>query len=137
MHTDRKIYTVAELTRLIKSTLEKEVGEVWVEGELSNVRLPSSGHYYFTIKDESSQISAVLFRGNQRGVKFQPEDGILVRVFGEITVYERNGNYQIISRRMEKAGKGALQAQFEVLKEKLRKEGLFAESRKKTIPLPG
>jgi len=131
----QKIYTVTELTRLIKLTLETEFGKVWVEGELSNVRRSSSGHYYFTIKDEMAQISAVLFRGDQRTLKFQPKDGIIVRVFGDISVYERSGNYQIIVRQMEEGGKGSLQAQFEALKEKLREEGLFDEDRKKTIPL--
>lgn len=135
MSDDRKIYRVAELTRLIKSTLETEVGEVWVEGELSNVRRPSSGHCYFTIKDESAQISGVFFRGNQRGLKFKLEDGVLVRAFGEISVYERSGNYQIIVRRIEESGQGALQARFEALKEKLQKEGLFDGDRKQSLPL--
>ena len=134
MTDSRKIYSVTELTRKIKSTLENAVGEVWIEGELSNVRRPSSGHVYFTIKDENAQIAAVLFRGSQRGMSFVPSDGILVRAFGEITVYERNGNYQIIVRRLEEGGKGSLQAQFEKLKEKLREEGLFDESRKRPLP---
>jgi len=131
----RKVYGVTELTRRIKATLESAFGEVWLEGELSNVRRPASGHYYLTLKDESSQISAVLFRGDQRHLTFQPGDGQLVRVFGEISVYERSGNYQIIVRRMEEGGKGALQAKFEELKERLREEGLFDESRKQAIPL--
>jgi len=135
MKSKRKIYNVVELTRLIKSTLEGQVGEVWVEGELSNVRFPSSGHCYFTIKDEYSQIGAVLFRGNRRELKFTPKDGILVRVFGEISVYERSGNYQIIARQMEEGGKGALQARFEALKRRLQEEGLFDDDRKKAIPL--
>jgi len=134
MTQKRKIYSVTELTRKIKSTLENAVGEVWIEGELSNVRRPSSGHMYFTIKDEKAQIAAVLFRGSQRGMSFVPSDGILVRAFGEITVYERNGNYQVIVRRLEEGGKGSLQAQFEKLKEKLREEGLFDESRKQPLP---
>lgn len=135
MSGERKVYQVSELTRLIKSALEHEFGTVWLEGELSNVRRPASGHYYLTIKDESSQISGVMFRGSQRGLKFEPADGVLVRVHGEITVYERGGNYQIIIRRMEESGKGALQARFEALREKLEKEGLFDEERKKKLPL--
>lgn len=135
-HTrEKKIYRVSELTRLIKGTLERTFGEVWLEGELSNVRRPASGHMYFTIKDEHAQISGVLFRGHQRQITFQPRDGLLVRVFGDITVYERSGNYQIIVRRLEEGGKGALQAKFEALKEKLRQEGLFDESRKRTPPV--
>ena len=132
---NRKIFSVGELTRLIKSTLEGTFGAVWVEGEISNLRRPSSGHYYFTIKDETAQISAVLFRGSQIGLKFQPKDGIKVRAFGQISVYEKSGNYQIIVRQMEEGGKGSLQAQFEALKEKLQKEGLFDVARKRPIPM--
>ncbi len=130
----KKIYKVVELTRLIKSTLASCVGSVWLEGEISNVRRPQSGHYYLTIKDENAQISGVLFRRNQRGLTFQPVDGLLVRVYGDISVYERSGNYQIIIRRMEKSGKGELQEQFEKLKQKLLKEGLFDKSLKKPVP---
>lgn len=135
MGDERKIYRVAELTRLIKLALEQKFGTVWVEGELSNVRRPSSGHYYFTIKDEFAQIAAVLFRGNQSGLKFNPGDGMQVRVLGEISVYEKSGNYQVIVRQMEEAGQGALQARFEELKRKLQAEGLFDDERKKPIPL--
>jgi len=135
MNKEPKVYTVTQVTRLIKSALEREFGEIWVEGELSNVRRPSSGHCYFTIKDESAEISAVLFRGAQRNLAFQPKDGVLVRVFGEVTVYERRGQYQVIVRRIEEWGKGNLQARFEALKEKLRGEGLFDEDRKKPLPL--
>lgn len=130
----KRIFKVVELTRLIKSTLESNVGSVWLEGEISNVRRPQSGHYYLTIKDEHAQILGVLFRGNQRKLNFRPEDGLLVRVYGDISVYERSGNYQIIIRHMEKSGKGALQEQFEKLKQKLLKEGLFDKSIKKSIP---
>ena len=131
----RKIYKVAELTRLVKSAIERGVGSVWVEGELSNVRRPVSGHYYFTIKDETSQLSAVLFRGSQRGLRFELKDGVLVRAFGDVTVYERGGNYQIIVRQLEEGGKGSLQARFEELKKKLAEEGLFAKERKRPLPL--
>ena len=131
----RKVYKVAELTRMIKASLEGQFGNVWIEGELSNVRQPASGHYYLTIKDSSAQISAVLFRGNQAGIKFQIKDGIQVRAFGQVSVYERSGNYQIILRTIEEAGQGSLQAQFDALKEKLRLEGLFEPARKKSIPV--
>lgn len=132
--SSRKVYRVAELTRLVRLTLERQIGHVWVEGELSNVRRPASGHYYLTIKDATSQLSGVLFRGDQRTLTFRPVDGMQVRVFGGISVYERSGNYQIIIRQIEDAGKGSLQERFEKLKEALNKEGLFAPERK--VPLP-
>ncbi|MDP6523745.1 MAG: exodeoxyribonuclease VII large subunit [Kiritimatiellia bacterium] len=137
MKTDgqRKVFSVAELTRLISGTLEREIGHVWLEGELSNVMRPSSGHYYLKIKDETSIIDGVLFRGNQRTLTFQPANGIKVRVFGEISVYERKGNYQIIIRQMEEGGKGALQERFEKLKKKLKEEGLFDADRKQPLPV--
>jgi exodeoxyribonuclease VII large subunit len=133
--SERKLYGVLELTRLIKASLEQSFGQVWIEGEISNVRRPSSGHYYFTIKDENAQISAVLFRGNQRGMQFELKDGLLVQALGDISVYERSGSYQIIVRQIEEAGKGSLQAAFEALKKKLYDEGLFDEARKKPLPL--
>jgi len=137
MNSDkRKIYGVSELTRRIKVLIEDEIGEVWVEGEVSNLRKPSSGHWYFTVKDESAQIAAVMFRGNQSAAM----DGILkegskIRIFGLVSVYEKSGQYQIIVRVMEPAGLGALQAAFEALKKKLSDEGLFEPSRKKPLPL--
>ncbi|MCK5850014.1 MAG: exodeoxyribonuclease VII large subunit [Kiritimatiellae bacterium] len=133
--SEKKVFGVTELTRRIKATLEGQFGSIWLEGELSNIRQPASGHYYLTIKDEAAQISGVMFRGSQRNLKFDPLDGMLVRVFGEVSVYERSGNYQIIIRSMEESGKGALQARFEALKEKLQKEGLFDQDRKQELPL--
>ncbi len=128
------IYSVSELTRRIKQTLESDIGSVWLEGELSNVSRPSSGHCYFTLKDETAQIAGVLFRGARRQAQCEPADGLRVRCQGEITVYERQGRYQIIVRRMEQAGQGALQARFEALKKKLAQEGLFDAARKKPLP---
>jgi len=130
-----QVYRVSDLTRSIKALLERNLGLVWVEGELSNVRLHTSGHCYFTIKDEFAQISAVLFRMKQREVKCPLKDGLQVRAFGQVTVYEKGGNYQLIIQKMEEAGKGALQARFEALKEKLRLEGLFEPARKKALPV--
>jgi exodeoxyribonuclease VII large subunit len=129
-----QVYRVSELTRSIKTLLERNLGLVWVEGEMSNVRLPSSGHCYFTIKDENAQIQAVLFRMKQRDSQCPLKDGVQVRAFGQVTVYEKGGNYQLIVQKMEEAGKGALQARFEALKEKLRLEGLFEPGRKKALP---
>ncbi len=130
-----RVYQITELTRRIKVRLEHEFGAVWLEGEISNLRRPSSGHYYFTLKDKTAQISAVLFKGNQRGLKVDLKDGVKVRAFGQITVYEQRGNYQIIIRAIEDVGKGALQEQFEQLKKKLAAEGLFDPNRKKKIPM--
>jgi len=132
----KKIYGVSELTHLIKTVLEDEVGEVWVEGEISNLRRPASGHWYFTVKDENAQLSCVMFRGNQSAVAdCELKEGIKVRIFGLISVYEKSGQYQMIVRVIEPAGEGALQAAFEALKKKLAGEGLFDSARKKPIPL--
>lgn len=133
--SQRKIYEVSELTRLIKATLEDEIGEVWVEGEVSNMRRPASGHWYFTVKDENAQLSAVMFRNRQQEVKGELKDGIRIRIFGLISVYEKSGQYQIIAQVIEPAGIGNLQAAFEALKKKLEAEGLFDPRRKKAIPL--
>ena len=130
-----RVYSVSELTRLIRGIVEAGFPAVCVEGELSNVRQPASGHCYFTIKDASAQIRAVIWRNDVRGLPFVPRDGLLVRVFGALTVYERDGSYQIVVRRMEEGGKGALQAAFEALKKKLGDEGLFDAARKKPLPL--
>lgn len=137
MNTDkRKIYAVSELTRLIKNTLEDKIGEIWVEGEISNLRRPSSGHWYFTVKDESAQLSAVMFRNSQSAAEgVEIKEGLKVRIFGLISVYEKSGQYQMIARVIEPAGAGALQAAFEALKKKLAAEGLFDPARKKPIPL--
>ena len=132
---NRKIYRVSEITRLIRVALENEFGSLWVEGEISNLRRPASGHLYFTLKDESAQIAAVFFKGGQRGLTFDIKDGLKVRIYGEISVYEASGQYQIIVRKVEEAGKGSLQEAFEALKKKLAAEGLFDESRKKPIPI--
>ncbi len=135
MTVEQKIFTVTELTRQIKFLLEENFSSLWLEGEISNLRVPSSGHMYFTLKDSNSQITAVLFKGNSRDLKFKLKDGMAVRVQGQITVYERSGQYQIVVRKMEPKGIGALQLAFMQLKEKLEKEGLFDPARKKPIPL--
>ena len=106
-----------------------------VEGELSGVSQPSSGHCYFTIKDEGAQIRGVIWRSDMRGLPFVPRDGLRIRAHGALTVYERNGSYQIVVRRMEEGGKGSLQAAFEALKKKLAGEGLFEVDRKRKLPL--
>lgn len=131
----RQILTVSELTRQIRSLLERHIGAVWVEGEISNFRAQASGHRYFTLKDESSQIAAVLFRGDALRVKFQLADGLQVVAFGDVSVYEARGQYQLIVRELMPKGLGALQLAFEQLKRKLEAEGLFAPERKRPIPV--
>ncbi len=131
----RRVYRVAELTRRIKSLLESDIGAVWVEGEVSNARIYPSGHLYFTLKDETAQISAVLFRGAAASCKIPVKDGAKLRVWGEISVYEQRGQYQLIVRRVEDAGQGDLQKAFEALKAKLTAEGLFDPARKRPLPM--
>ncbi len=131
----RSVYSVSELTQAIKLHLERDFTSLWVAGEISNLKQPSSGHYYFTLKDDQSQIPAVLFRGSTRHLRFRPEDGMAVLVWGHVTVYEPRGAYQIRVERMEPRGKGSLQLAFEQLKEKLGQEGLFEASGKRPLPL--
>ncbi|HBI23336.1 MAG TPA: exodeoxyribonuclease VII large subunit [Nitrospiraceae bacterium] len=131
----RHILTVSELTSLIKSTLEGSFPDVWVEGEIYNLRIPSSGHVYFTIKDNSSQIRAVIFRSSARTIRFIPKDGLHVLCRGRITIYEFRGEYQLIVDYMEPMGVGALLLAFEQLKKRLSEEGLFDEARKRPIPI--
>ncbi|HUV38053.1 MAG TPA: exodeoxyribonuclease VII large subunit [Planctomycetota bacterium] len=130
----RRVFTVSEITRAVKATLESTFGRVWVTGEVSNLRKPQSGHVYLTLKDATSQLSAVMFRGVASRVKFDLADGMQVLVGGEITVYEARGNYQVIVTAIEPRGVGALELAFKQLVEKLRAEGLFDEAHKKPIP---
>ena len=118
----------------MRNLLEIEIGDVWVEGEISNLRRQASGHCYFTLKDEGAQISCVLFRGTAGRAKAKPEDGMQARLFGEISVYETRGQVQLIVKQLEDAGMGDLQVQFEKLKRKLDAEGLFDSSIKKALP---
>jgi exodeoxyribonuclease VII large subunit len=128
------VLTVSQLTLLIKTDLETAFPEVWVEGEMSNLRIPTSGHMYFSLKDEGSQIRAVMFRTAARHLKFRPEDGQRLLVYGRVSVYEQRGEYQIIAEAIEPKGIGALQLAFEQLKERLAKEGLFDPSHKRPLP---
>ncbi len=130
-----KIYTVSEITGLVKFHLEGVFPKLWIEGEVSNFRCAQSGHMYFTLKDERSQIKAVMFRGDNRNLKFELKNGLSILGHGRITVYEPFGEYQFVLDKAEPKGKGALQLAFEQLKEKLRAEGLFDEARKKKLPL--
>ncbi len=127
--TEERTYTVSELTRRVKLTLEEGVGRVWVTGEISNFRRMPSGHSYFTLKDADAQLAAVLFAGERRGIACVPADGLAVRVLGDLTVYEPRGQYQLVVRRLEAGGTGLLMARFEALKRRLQAEGLFDPAR--------
>jgi exodeoxyribonuclease VII large subunit len=129
------ILTVTQLTYQIKNLLEGTFPDVWVEGEISNLSVPQSGHAYFTLKDEQSQVRAVLFRSSQRFLKFTLQHGMQVICRGRLSVYEPRGEYQLILEYIEPKGVGALQLAFEQLKAKLEKEGLFALDHKKPLPL--
>lgn len=130
----RKIYTVSELNAEVKTLLEDNFPFIWISGEISNFHRPASGHFYFTLKDESSQINSVMFRGQSRNLKFDLEDGLNVIGMGRISVYEPRGTYQIIFEYLEPKGIGALQLAFEQLKARLASESLFDENHKKPLP---
>ncbi len=129
-----EILTVSDLNRQIKSILEKTYPFIWVKGEISNFKVPASGHFYFTLKDAGAQIKSVMFKGFSNQLKFRPEDGMEVLVRARVTVYEPRGDYQLFCEVMEPVGYGALQVAFEKLKAMLQKEGLFDISRKKQLP---
>ncbi|WP_134390427.1 exodeoxyribonuclease VII large subunit [Methylacidiphilum sp. Yel] len=128
-------WTVSELTKKIRFLLEGQIGEVWVIGEISNLRIPSSGHCYFTLKDETAVINAVFFRSEAQKLTFELRDGLSVVVRGLLTVYETKGQYQLRVLEAKKKGAGSLLEKFEELKRKLSQEGLFDLSRKKKLPL--
>ena len=131
---NEKFFTVSEISRGIRTSLEHKFSNIGVLGEISNVRKPSSGHIYLTLKDKNSQLQAVVFRNSASRIKFELKDGMEVISFGSITVYEPRGQYQLIINKIEPKGIGALQLAFQQLKEKLEKEGLFDHAHKKTIP---
>ena len=134
----KQILTVSELTRNIQLLLESSFNRLWIEGEVSNLRRPGSGHVYFTLKDERSQIRAVVFRQALRSMKFALEDGLHIICRAAVTVYEPRGEYQLVIDTIEPKGIGALQIAFEQLKSRLQAEGLFDPARKRSIPfLPG
>jgi exodeoxyribonuclease VII large subunit len=131
---ERRVWTVQALVSAVRSHIEREYSDCWVEGEISNLRIPDSGHLYFTLKEESAQIRVVMFRSSAKLLRFRPENGLQVTVRGRITVYEDRGELQISAEFMEPKGAGALQLAFEQLKARLQAEGLFEASRKKPIP---
>ncbi|HEX7416512.1 MAG TPA: exodeoxyribonuclease VII large subunit [Steroidobacteraceae bacterium] len=132
---DREIYSVARLNREVRLLLERGLSVIWVEAEISNLAQPSSGHWYFSLKDRDAQVRCAMFRQRNSGVRFRPRDGQLVLARGRVGLYEPRGEYQLIVEHLEEAGVGALQREFERLKQKLAAEGLFDAARKRPLPL--
>ena len=130
------IFTVSRLNQTVRLLLEQEMGQVWISGEISNFTQPSSGHWYFTLKDDTAQVRCAMFRNSNRRVTFRPQHGQQVLVRANITLYEPRGDYQIIVESMQPAGEGLLQQKYEQLKAKLQAEGLFDQQFKKTLPSP-
>jgi exodeoxyribonuclease VII large subunit len=131
----RKLWTVRELAAAVRTTLEQEYTDVWIEGEISNFRPAESGHLYFTLKDADAQLRVVMFRSQARLLRFQPENGMAIVARGRLTVYEARGEMQLSAEYLEPKGAGALQVAFEQLKAKLAAEGLFDAARKRALPL--
>jgi exodeoxyribonuclease VII large subunit len=130
----REVYTVARLNREVKALLEGGFPSIWVEGEISNLVRPSSGHMYFSLKDAQAQVRCALFRQQQRELGFTPKDGMQVVARARVSLYEGRGDYQLIVEHLEEAGEGALRRAFEALKQRLSKEGLFERAHKKPLP---
>jgi exodeoxyribonuclease VII large subunit len=130
----RRVFSVSQLTDRIRTLLEERFFEIWVEGEISNCRMWNTGHMYFTLKDANAQIKAVMFRSAIRYLRFKPQDGLRVVARGRITVYDPKGEYQIVCEHLEPEGLGARQLAFDQLKERLAREGLFDERRKRPLP---
>ena len=131
---EKTILTVSRLTALLRGVLEETFEQVWVQGELSNLSIPSSGHLYFTLKDAGAQLRCVMFKGSAKNLKFRPDDGMGLIARGHISVYDQRGEYQLICEYLEPAGVGALQLAFMQLKERLAREGLFDEGHKRPMP---
>lgn len=134
LQPERQVYQVSELNAALQQTLERDFRSIWVAGEISGCRTANSGHYYFSLKDEQSQLKCALFRGTARFAKFKPQDGLAVIARGNLEVYEARGEYQLIVELLEPQGAGALQLAFEQLKRKLAAEGLFDVARKRPLP---
>jgi exodeoxyribonuclease VII large subunit len=134
MTQERSVFSVSELNNAVARLLEQEFAWIWVEGEISNLATPASGHIYLTLKDAGAQVRCAMFRGRNRELKFKPENGSQVVVRCKVSLYEVRGDYQLIIDRMEQAGAGALQRKFEELKHKLAAEGLFSDASKQDIP---
>src|SRR5258705_96762 len=136
--TERRPLTVSELTESVRKAIEAHFSTVWVEGEISNFKAHSSGHWYFTIKDEGAQLRAKCFRSANTRIRFRPKDGLHVRARGRLTVYEARGDYELIVEALDPVGAGALQIAFEQLRDRLQAEGLFSRELKRPLPVfPG
>ncbi|MCL4855128.1 MAG: exodeoxyribonuclease VII large subunit, partial [Bryobacteraceae bacterium] len=131
---ERRIFSVSELSAAIRGLFEDQFSDIWVSGEISGTKTASSGHCYFSLKDDGAQVRCVCFRGTARYLKFKPQDGIAVLARGRLDVYESRGEYQLLVEALEPQGYGALQLAFEQLKKKLAAEGLFDAARKRTLP---
>jgi exodeoxyribonuclease VII large subunit len=131
---DRRVFSVAQLNSSIRGVLNKSFDDIWVSGEISGLKLATSGHAYFSLKDAEAQIRAVCFRGSLRFLKFRPQDGVAVLARGKVDVFEPRGEYQFLVEWLEPQGLGALQLAFEQLKKKLEAEGLFDGGRKRPLP---
>ena len=134
MEPHRTIYTPGELNREVKLHIEAGFPRVWVEGEISNLSRPASGHLYFSLKDDRAQIRCALFRSNATRLPFRPENGMQVQARGRLSLYEARGDFQLIADTLEESGEGRLRAAFEALKRKLEQEGLFAPEAKQPLP---
>ena len=131
---ERQVLSVSQLNRRAKQLLETHLPLLWVEGEISNLARPSSGHWYFTLKDDGAQVRCAMFRGRNQSVRFQPQQGQQVLLRARVSLYENRGDYQLIAEHMEEAGHGALQRAYEALKHNLSQEGLFDQERKRPLP---
>ena len=134
MTSDRTVFSVSQLNLRARQLLETHFPLIWVEGELSNVSRPSSGHWYFTLKDSAAQVRCAMFRNRNQRVRMPPQQGQHVLLRARVSLYEGRGDYQLIVEHMEDAGHGALQRAFEELKHRLLQEGLFEAERKKPLP---
>lgn len=134
LQTERKILSVSELNRSARNLLEGEFAQIWVEGEISNFVCPSSGHWYFSLKDERAQVRCAMFTNRNRALRFRPRDGMHVILRGKASLYEGRGDYQLIAENLMQAGEGLLQQRFEELKQKLTQEGLFDNQHKQPLP---
>jgi exodeoxyribonuclease VII, large subunit len=130
----RDIYSVTRLNREVRAILEGSFPLIWVQGEISNLAQPASGHIYFSLKDEHSQVRCAMFRNRRTSLKFKPENGVEVLMKANVSLYEDRGEFQLVIEYMEPAGYGALQRAFEELKQRLFNEGLFNEEHKRPIP---